>query len=103
MDPDPPAVSADLTTSRFAELIACHDSEINRHQGLLIKDAEGKLVGTVTRGDVLRASDQDPSEAMTALEAGSRKLVVTYSDEILHEASARMLRNNIGRVPVVDR
>ncbi len=40
---------------------------------------------------------------MTVLEAGSRKLVVTYPDEVLHEASAKMLRNNIGRLPVVDR
>jgi CBS domain-containing protein len=103
MDPDPPSISADLTTSRLAELIARHDSEINRHQGLLIKDAEGKLVGIVTRGDVLRALDQDPSGAMTVLDSGPRKLVVTYSDEILHEASAKMLRNNIGRLPVVDR
>lgn len=103
MDSDPPSVSADLTISKLAELIARHDSEINRHQGLLIKDAEGKLVGMVTRGDVLRALDQDSSGAMTVLEAGSRKLVVTYPDEVLHEASAKMLRNNIGRLPVVDR
>jgi chloride channel protein, CIC family len=37
------------------------------------------------------------------LEAGSRNLVVTYPDESLHEASAKMLRNNIGRLPVIDR
>ncbi len=37
------------------------------------------------------------------LEAGSRKLVVTYPDEVLHEASAKMLRKSIGRLPVVDR
>ncbi len=61
MDPDLPSVSADLTISKLAELIARHDSEINRHQGLLIKDAQGKLVGMVTRGDGLRSLDQDPS------------------------------------------
>ena len=36
-------------------------------------------------------------------DAGSRNVVVTYPDETLHDASAKMLRNNIGRVPVVDR
>ncbi|MDP9160799.1 MAG: chloride channel protein [Acidobacteriota bacterium] len=41
MDPDPPSVSADLTISRLAELIACHDSEINRHQGLPSKMLKG--------------------------------------------------------------
>jgi len=37
---------------------------------------------------------------MTVPEADSRNLVVTYPDESLHEASAKMLRNNIGRLPV---
>jgi CBS domain-containing protein len=40
---------------------------------------------------------------MTVLEAGSRRLVITYPDEVLHEASSKMLRNNIGRLPVVER
>jgi CBS domain-containing protein len=40
---------------------------------------------------------------MTVREAGSREVVVTYPDEVLHEASAKMLRNNIGRLPVVER
>ena len=60
-------------------------------------------LGIITRGDVLRALDEDPSGAMSLLEAGSRKVIVTYPDETLHEAAAKMLRNNIGRLPVVDR
>jgi CBS domain-containing protein len=40
---------------------------------------------------------------MSVLEAGSRNLVVTYPDEMLYEACAKMPRNNIGRLPVVDR
>jgi CIC family chloride channel protein len=30
-------------------------------------------------------------------------VIVTYPDEVLQEASAKMLRNNIGRLPVVER
>ena len=30
-------------------------------------------------------------------------MVVTYPDETLHEASAKMLRHKVGRLPVVDR
>ena len=37
------------------------------------------------------------------LDAASRDLIVTYPDESLHEAAVKMLRNNIGRLPVVDR
>jgi CBS domain-containing protein len=40
---------------------------------------------------------------MTVLDAGTRGPVVTYPDEALHEASSKMLRHNIGRLPVVQR
>ena len=37
------------------------------------------------------------------LEAGSRNLVVAYPDELLKDAVIRMLKNEIGRLPVVSR
>ena len=37
------------------------------------------------------------------LEAGNRDLVVSYPDETLNQAAAKMLRHNIGRLAVVDR
>jgi len=40
----------------------------------------------ITRADILPAIDEDPAGAMSLLEAGSRKLIVTYRDETLHEA-----------------
>jgi CBS domain-containing protein len=64
-------------------------------------DPEGKLSGMITRGDVLRALEKNPSASV--LEASSRNVVVTYPDETLHEAVAKMLRYNVGRLPVVDR
>jgi CBS domain-containing protein len=36
-------------------------------------------------------------------EAGSTKLVVTYPDELVSEAAAKLLRYDVGRLPVVDR
>jgi CBS domain-containing protein len=51
----------------------------------------------------MRALDADPSGGATVLDAGSHDVVVTYPDEMLHDASAKMLLNNIGRLPVVDR
>jgi chloride channel protein, CIC family len=103
MDREAPTVPAEMPVSELAERIARHEPEASRHQGMLLLDAESKLVGIITRGDVLRAFDEDPSGAMSLLEAGSRKVIVTYPDETLHEAAAKMLRNNIGRLPVVDR
>ena len=103
MDPEAPTVSAETPVRELAERIARHEAEASRHQGILLLDGEGKLAGIITRADILRALDHDPSGVMSLREAGSRKLIVTYPDETLHEAAAKMLRNNIGRLPVVDR
>jgi chloride channel protein, CIC family len=103
MDREAPTLPAEMPVRELAERIARHEPEVSRHQGILLLDAEGKLAGIITRGDILRALDENPSGAMTLLKAGSRKVIVTFPDETLHEAAAKMLRNAIGRLPVVDR
>ena len=103
MDRDVPTIPATMLVGELAERIAKHDPEVSHHQGLFIVDGEGKLEGLITRGDALRALDQDPGGVLTVLEAGSRELVVTFPDEMLSEASDKMLQSNIGRLPVVDR
>jgi CBS domain-containing protein len=40
---------------------------------------------------------------MNVLDAGTRSLVVAYPDERVFDAVTKMLENNIGRLPVVDR
>jgi H+/Cl- antiporter ClcA len=103
MDREAPVLPAGIPVRELAERIARHEPEVSRHQGMLLMDADKRLVGIITRGDILRSLDEDPSGAMSLLEAGSRKMIVTHPDETLHEAAAKMLRNNIGRLPVVDR
>jgi H+/Cl- antiporter ClcA len=103
MDREAPVLPAGILVRELAERIARHEPEVSRHQGMLLMDADSRLVGIITRGDILRSLDEDPSGAVSLLEAGSRKVIVTYPDETLHEAAAKMLRNNIGRLPVVDR
>jgi CBS domain-containing protein len=103
MDREVPVIAAESNVGELASRIAKHDPAVTRHQGLVVLDKDGQLSGVITRGDVLRALDKMPSGEMTVAEAGSRKLVVTYPDESLHEALAKMLRHNIGRLPVVER
>jgi H+/Cl- antiporter ClcA len=103
MDPDVPKLPADMKVSELSDLIARRDPEACRHQGMFILDGNGKLAGVITRGDVMRALDSDPSGTGSVLDAGTRDVIVTYADETLHDASAKMLRNNIGRLPVVER
>ncbi len=103
MDRDVPTVPAKMRIAELAERIAKHDPAVSRHQGLFIVDDEGKLAGLITRGDVLRALDQDSEGLLTVLEAGSKDLVIAFPDEMISEASDKMLRNDIGRLPVVER
>ena len=103
MDREVPKLPADMKVSELADRIARRDPEVSRHQGMVILDAAGKLAGVITRGDVLRALDEDKTGSLTVLDAGTRHPIVTYPDELLHDASSKMLRHNIGRLPVVDR
>jgi CBS domain-containing protein len=103
MDTQVPTVPAAMPVSELSDRIAHHDPVLTKRQGIPIVDEEGKLVGIITRGDVLQALEQGTKGSTTVLEAGSRDLVVTYPDELLHEAVTKMLRNDIGRLPVVSR
>ena len=67
---------------------------------MLVLDGRGELAGIITRGDVMRALEENCP--VTVLEASSRNIVVTYPDETLHDAANKMLRYNVGRLPVVD-
>jgi chloride channel protein, CIC family len=103
MDREPPVVPASMKVGELSDRIAHRDPRLSRRQGLAVLDEESKLVGIITRGDVLRAIEQGADGSTTVLDAGSRRLVVTYPDELLGEAVAKMLRHDIGRLPVVTR
>jgi chloride channel protein, CIC family len=103
MDTNPPTIAADMKIGELADRIARHDPAVSGHEGLLVLNGSGKLAGVLTRGDVLRAIEENPSGEMLVIDAASKNLVVTYPDELLHDASSRMLRANVGRLPVVER
>jgi H+/Cl- antiporter ClcA len=103
MSRDVPTIAANMTINELARRIALHDPLLTRHQGLPIVDDQGHLVGLITRGDLLRALEVDQEGKQTVLEAGAQKPLVAYADESLYDAATRMLRRNIGRLPVVER
>ena len=102
MDRNPPTVPALMKVSELTDLIANGHPELSHRQGTLIVDDEGKLAGIITRGDLLRAIEKTP-DGRTVLEAGTKHLIVTFADEILHDAVTRMVHHDIGRLPVVRR
>ena len=103
MDRDVALIPAHTPLSRFSARIASGDPLICARQGTLLGDTQGDLVGIITRGDVVRAFDRSRDDSLTVAEVGSKRLIVTYPDEILHDAVAKMLKHDVGRLPVVER
>ena len=103
MDQEAPIIPASMKVGDFSDRLARRDPKLSRRQGTLIVDDEGWLKGIITRGDVLRAIEEYDDPNLTVLQAGSGNLIVTYPDEILYEAIEKMVRNDIGRLPVVSR
>jgi CBS domain-containing protein len=102
MDIRIPAVPATMKLSELSSRMAQGDPALNNHQGILLLDESERLAGIITRGDIVRAFQKNGSDALTVQEAGSAEVIVAHPDEPLHSALGRMLREDIGRLPVVE-
>jgi CIC family chloride channel protein len=91
-----------MTVSQLASDIAANQPAVSRRHASLIMDEQRRLVGIITRTDILKAVELNRPE-MTVAEAGSRNLVVVHPDDTLRHALTLLLQKNIGRLPVVDR
>ena len=84
-------LSADQTVSDVEDITATH-------QGFPIVDSAGRLVGVLTRRDFIRST---PDTRLRALI--KRPPSVVYPDMSLRDAADHMVRENVGRLPVVSR
>jgi H+/Cl- antiporter ClcA/CBS domain-containing protein len=103
MEKDVPAVPAALLVDGLFDRLADEDPVMARRQEWPLVDDGNRLVGLLTRGDLVRAFGRDDSEGFSVFDIGSQHLVVAYPDELLEEATAKMIAHDIGRLPVVDR
>jgi CIC family chloride channel protein len=103
MDHDVPLIPGTTPLPRFSARVASGDPLVCTRQGTLLGDEHGNLTGIITRGDVVRSFERSRDHTLTVGEAGSTNLIVAYPDETLHDAMAKMLRHDIGRMPVVER
>jgi CBS domain-containing protein len=103
MDREAPTIPATMTVVELSKRLADRDEALNRRQAILLVNEQQRLVGIITRGDLIRALGRNPSPNLTVAEAGSNDLIVTHPDEPLQQALTKMLCENIGRLPVVDR
>jgi CBS domain-containing protein len=91
-----------MTVKEVADHVTRGDPEYTRHQAFPIVNG-GQLAGIITWGDIVEALAEDMNAEKTVLEAGNDEPVVTYPNELLYDAVGKMLRNDVGRLPVVDR
>ena len=103
MDPAPMTLASSLTVQQLADHIARGEAAYVRHQAFPIVDEHGRLSGIITRGDLLRVLETTSGESLSVCQAGTQTLVVTYPDEMLHDALHKLLAHDIGRLPVVKR
>ncbi|HEX9106400.1 MAG TPA: chloride channel protein, partial [Longimicrobiales bacterium] len=97
-------LAAGTALGELARRISAGDAQLAEHDGLPLVDEGGELVGVVTRGDILRAlSSANLPPETPVLQIGSDAPIVAYPDDAVSEAVSRMVRNGIGRLPVVDR
>src|SRR5262249_27232038 len=68
------------------------------HQGFPVVNERGELVGVVTRRDLL---DLETEITTRVGELLRRPAVVIYDDSSAREAAAHMVRDRVGRLPVV--
>jgi H+/Cl- antiporter ClcA len=68
------------------------------HQGFPVLDDAGRLVGVVTRRDLLGAAPDDDTVGSHV----ARPAVTIGPDASLREAADRMVEHRVGRLPVVD-
>jgi chloride channel protein, CIC family len=69
------------------------------HQGFPVIDLEGNLAGVITRRDFMN----DLPGHMTIAQLITRPPAVVFMDNSLREAADHMVREDIGRLPVVSR
>ena len=76
---------------------------LRAHWAFPIVDAEGKLSGMVTRGELLSAANDPARLEQPVSDFATKRVVVCYSDESLDTALMRMLAGDYQLMPVVER
>jgi CBS domain-containing protein len=92
-------VSAEDTLDELRQWLAA-GAEGATHQGFPVLDAQERLIGVVTRRDLV-----DPANAgsLTVREIVRRPPVVVFEDSTLRDAADQMVIEHVGRLPVVKR
>ncbi len=92
-------LAADDTLESVRVWLASGAAE-TRHQGFPVLGAEGQLVGVITRRDLLDGTEPGGRRVRELIR---RPAAVVFEDSSLREAADHMVREGVGRLPVVRR
>ncbi|MGB8456655.1 MAG: chloride channel protein [Candidatus Acidiferrum sp.] len=93
------ALSADDTLAAMRTWFASHAAG-TEHQGFPVLDRDGNFIGTVTRREILAATEPEASPLRLILK---RPPAIVFEDNSLREAADHMVLENVGRLAVVAR
>lgn len=71
------------------------------YMGLPVLDAQGNLVGIVTRKDINKALDSEKTKTVVK-EIMTKNIITCYPDDSLKTALERLAEKNVGQIPVVE-
>jgi len=103
MERDVPSIPADTYAVDIIRRVLLNDPIYGRRHSWPLVDRDGAFVGILSRGDLLRAFDNEDDGDLTMLQIGTPSPVITYPDDQLEDALQLMIRSGVGRLPVVDR
>jgi H+/Cl- antiporter ClcA/CBS domain-containing protein len=107
MTPEVQALPANMPIADAIDFFRGTEKEPGRrpraHQGYPVVDADRRVVGMVTSGDVYRwmATGYPPGARLGDMRPA--RIVEAYPDEPASRAAGRMAEARVGRIPVVDR
>jgi CIC family chloride channel protein len=92
------AMSKSVITLRDDQTVSEVEDITATHQGFPIVNAEGRLIGVLTRRDYMRGKGETRLRDLI-----QRPPSVMFPDMSLRDAADHMVRENVGRLPVVSR
>ncbi len=103
MDKHPDVISPAMTLRQFANKFMFGHG-VARHQAFPVVDSQNKLEGIITKRDVMNHLVKQDRDMDTPIrEVCAQCPIVTYADELLSQATNKMLEHKVGRLPVVAR
>jgi chloride channel protein, CIC family len=103
MESHVPVLQADTPVETVGRQLAAHDPILGHLHAWPVVNRQGGLAGLVTRADLVKALQRSGAAGSTVADVAASPVIVTYADELLEEAVAKMAAHGIGRLPVVDR